>query len=157
MIPSYGKELEMPSNASVLDATSYGWSLSRDGRPAVRCESFPETNTVRVDFADADMLPEGFGKLEDLLSQLNSVDDFSEDRRGLARESYEAGEPKTLTYLRMLNGMSQAQLAERMGTSQAAISRLEAGLQEPRLKTLLRLAEVLSVDMNELSTAFSYE
>jgi predicted transcriptional regulator len=38
-------------------------------------------------------------------------------------------------------GLSQAELAERMGTSQSAIARLERGQTLPSTKTLLRIAE----------------
>jgi len=38
-------------------------------------------------------------------------------------------------------GLSQMELAERMGTSQSAIARLESGQTLPSTKTLLRFAE----------------
>ena len=38
-------------------------------------------------------------------------------------------------------GLSQAELAERVGTSQSAIARLESGRTLPSAKTLLRFAE----------------
>jgi ribosome-binding protein aMBF1 (putative translation factor) len=38
-------------------------------------------------------------------------------------------------------GLSQAELAERMGTSQSAIARLESGQTLPSTKTLLRFAK----------------
>jgi ribosome-binding protein aMBF1 (putative translation factor) len=38
-------------------------------------------------------------------------------------------------------GLSQAELAERMGTSQSAIARLESGRSLPSAKTLIRFAE----------------
>jgi ribosome-binding protein aMBF1 (putative translation factor) len=42
---------------------------------------------------------------------------------------------------RKRTGLSQAELAERMGTSQSAIARLESGQTLPSTKTLLRFAE----------------
>jgi len=45
--------------------------------------------------------------------------------------------------LRRAEGLTQMQLAERMGTTQAAISRLEGGGGAQRLETLLRLAAAL--------------
>jgi predicted transcriptional regulator len=42
---------------------------------------------------------------------------------------------------RLRAGLSQAQLAARMGTSQSAIARLESGQTLPSTKTLLRYAE----------------
>jgi ribosome-binding protein aMBF1 (putative translation factor) len=38
-------------------------------------------------------------------------------------------------------GLSQAELAERMGTSQSAIARIESGRTLPSAKTLIRFAE----------------
>lgn len=48
-----------------------------------------------------------------------------------------------VTY-RAKHELSQADLAARTGLSQPAIARLEAGDVEPKLSTLLRLAEALS-------------
>jgi ribosome-binding protein aMBF1 (putative translation factor) len=42
---------------------------------------------------------------------------------------------------RLRAGLSQVELAERMGTSQSAIARLESGRTLPSAKTLLRFAE----------------
>ena len=42
---------------------------------------------------------------------------------------------------RLRAGLSQAELAERMGTSQSAIARLESGQTLPSTKTLMRFAE----------------
>lgn len=41
-----------------------------------------------------------------------------------------------LTSLRARSGLSQAEVARRMETSQAAIARLEAGKQSPSMRTL---------------------
>jgi predicted transcriptional regulator len=46
-----------------------------------------------------------------------------------------------LVKARMRAGLSQAELAARMGTSQSAIARLESGQTLPSTKTLLRYAE----------------
>ena len=42
---------------------------------------------------------------------------------------------------RIRSGLSQAELALRMGTSQSAVARLEGGKTLPSTKTLLRFAE----------------
>jgi ribosome-binding protein aMBF1 (putative translation factor) len=42
---------------------------------------------------------------------------------------------------RLRAGLSQADLAARMGTSQSTIARLESGMALPSTKTLLRFAE----------------
>jgi predicted transcriptional regulator len=46
-----------------------------------------------------------------------------------------------LIQARLRSGFSQVELAERMGTSQSAIARLESGRRLPSTKTLLRFAE----------------
>jgi transcriptional regulator with XRE-family HTH domain len=45
-----------------------------------------------------------------------------------------------LLRVRLRSGLSQAELASRMGTSQSAIARLESGQTLPSTKTLLRFA-----------------
>ena len=49
--------------------------------------------------------------------------------------------------LRQLRGLSQRQLAERMGTTQSAIARLEGGGVAPSLATLERLAAALDAEL----------
>jgi len=44
-------------------------------------------------------------------------------------------------------GMSQRDLAERCGTTQSAIARLERGGRPPRIDTLLRIADALHCDL----------
>ena len=46
-----------------------------------------------------------------------------------------------LVKARLRAGLSQAELARRMGTSQSAIARLESGQTLPSTKTLLRYAQ----------------
>jgi transcriptional regulator with XRE-family HTH domain len=44
-------------------------------------------------------------------------------------------------------GLSQAELAELVGTTQSAIARLESGGRPPRIDTLRRIAEALDCDL----------
>ena len=48
---------------------------------------------------------------------------------------------RELIAARVRAGFTQAELAERMGTTQSAIARLESGAQMPSVKTLLRFAK----------------
>lgn len=48
-----------------------------------------------------------------------------------------------LTVRRRRLGLSQTEVAARMGTSQSAIARLESGRSDTRLSTLTRYAEAL--------------
>ena len=49
--------------------------------------------------------------------------------------------------LRESRGLSQADLAKRMATSQSAIARLEAGGVDPKIGTLERLSRALQADL----------
>lgn len=48
---------------------------------------------------------------------------------------------------RLAKGLSQRELAERCGTTQSAIARLERGGRPPRIDTLLRIAEALDCEL----------
>ena len=45
-------------------------------------------------------------------------------------------------------GLSQTEVAARMGTSQSAVARLEAGATDVRLSTLLRYAEAIGAQLD---------
>jgi len=48
---------------------------------------------------------------------------------------------------RVAKGFSQRELAERVGTTQSAIARLERGGRPPRIDTLLKIAEALDCEL----------
>jgi predicted transcriptional regulator len=48
---------------------------------------------------------------------------------------------------RVAMNLSQRELAERTGTTQSAIARLERGGRPPRIDTLLRIAEALDCEL----------
>jgi transcriptional regulator with XRE-family HTH domain len=60
--------------------------------------------------------------------------------------AYEIG--RQVRELREAQGLSQTQLASRMGTTQSVIARLEAGGSKPTLRTLERAAAALRVRLN---------
>lgn len=53
--------------------------------------------------------------------------------------------------IRELLGWTQAELAEKIGVAQATISDIEAGRNNPRLTTLIELARVFDMSVDELS------
>ena len=59
----------------------------------------------------------------------------------------------TLIEARKKSGMTQAQLAKKIGTKQSVISRLEIGLANPTLEFLKRLANALN---STLQIRFNY-
>ena len=48
---------------------------------------------------------------------------------------------------RIAQGLSQRELAERVGTTQSAIARLERGGRPPRIDTLLNIADALDCEL----------
>jgi ribosome-binding protein aMBF1 (putative translation factor) len=62
-----------------------------------------------------------------------------------ARQAYEIGE--RVRELREARGLSQKDLAQRMGTTQSVVARLELGGAEPRFETLERVARALDSDL----------
>ncbi len=62
------------------------------------------------------------------------------------REAYEALEEEFALAAQVIEararaGLTQAELAERMGTSQSAVARLESGVGKPSVATLEKLAK----------------
>ena len=58
-----------------------------------------------------------------------------------------AGIADQVAQRRVAMNMSQRELAERTGTTQSAIARLERGGRPPRIDTLLRIAEALDCEL----------
>ena len=58
--------------------------------------------------------------------------------------------PQRLTALLAERGMTQLELTARIGVTRAAMSRYVSGEREPRLVTLVRIAEELEVNVDEL-------
>ena len=57
--------------------------------------------------------------------------------------------------MRLALGLSQAQLAGKVGTSQPQIARIETGSHDPTYDTFDRLAQALGVDIAAVVTAFA--
>ena len=75
---------------------------------------------------------------EELKARLLAHPEVKAEYDALAPEFEIAAE---LVKARLRAGLSQAELARRMGTSQSAVARLESGQTLPTTKTLLRYAE----------------
>lgn len=99
---------------------------------------------------------EGSRPFSEFLSELAESglkEHLADGRKSLAAIGF--AKEGSLKALRLNAGLSQAELATKIGTSQPQVNRLEAGTQEPTLKTLRRISEALSVDMNTLDRAFN--
>jgi transcriptional regulator with XRE-family HTH domain len=68
-------------------------------------------------------------------------------RRGYERAGRTIRLAMEIHELREKRGLSQRELAERLGTTQSAVARLEAGNVSPSLPTLDRVAEALGVEL----------
>ena len=55
-----------------------------------------------------------------------------------------------LKRLRVLNALTQAELAQEAGLTPAAVARIERNEAEPRMTTLRKLAEALGIEPHEL-------
>lgn len=62
-----------------------------------------------------------------------------------ARRAFELGEE--VRHLRDAAGVTQAELARRIGSTQPAVARLEAGGVAPTIETLERIAEALDLEL----------
>ncbi|MHB1552782.1 MAG: helix-turn-helix domain-containing protein [Acidimicrobiales bacterium] len=68
-------------------------------------------------------------------------------RRGYERAGRTIRLAMEIHELREKRGLSQRELAERLGTTQSAVARLEAGNVSPSLPTLDKVAEALGVEL----------
>ncbi len=82
--------------------------------------------------------------LDDYIAEKEAEDPAFREARERLRPQFEFR--KALIGARLAAGLTQRQLAEKMGTSQAAIARLESGTRLPTIDTLYRLAQILGVD-----------
>lgn len=84
---------------------------------------------------------------------MKTLDEYIREREARDpefRAAREASRPqfefqRALILARREAGLTQQELADRIGTTQSAISRLEFGDSWPRVDTLLKLARVLNV------------
>jgi transcriptional regulator with XRE-family HTH domain len=83
-------------------------------------------------------------KLSDYRKELQNNPEYLEARKKL-RASLVLG--NNILRLRLAKGWSQAELAERVGTQQANISRIESGLGNPTFGFLEKLAEALETEL----------
>lgn len=117
-----------------------------------------ETNTQPAKLfrfeARADSLFERDGdSIDDFIAELSQDAAFENELRAARHRrafDLEAREGKTLKVLRLSRGMSQAELAVRIGMKQPHIARIERGHNCPTWQTCRRLAEALGVDLNTL-------
>lgn len=98
--------------------------------------------------------------LDDLLGSLQGDLELQaamhDARREMASTLY-SDEPKSLSALRLRSGLSQAQLASLMQTSQPYIARIEAGVTDPGTEVISRIADALGVSETEAFLAVRHQ
>jgi transcriptional regulator with XRE-family HTH domain len=73
---------------------------------------------------------------------------LSEDGRAAYEDEARGSAYRAMVYqLRMEAGLTQAELAGRMGTTQSAVARMEGGGVRPTLETLEKLASAVGGDL----------
>ena len=91
----------------------------------------------------------GTVSLDSLLSEFEADHEMSEhlaDARKTLSETLYSDEPHTFSALRLKAGLSQLQLAQKVGTSQSYVARIEAGQTDPGTDQIARIAEALAAD-----------
>lgn len=101
----------------------------------------------------------GFRTIEDLVREREATPDgragMAEARADLAAHLRSRNLPLSLNQLRLARGLSQAQLADRMGTSQPHIARIESGREDVQVSTLFKVAEALETEPRKVFEAFA--
>jgi ribosome-binding protein aMBF1 (putative translation factor) len=124
-------------------------------------QSSPSSNTKIVKFIEQEVtpksiIPEGFTSTESFIERISKkipdgVAKLQEARNKIAQTHY--AEHASFSSLRLRAGMSQRELSKKVGTSQAHISKIEQGINDPSLSTLRKLSKALNVSIDELSEA----
>lgn len=83
-------------------------------------------------------------KYTDFIREIENSPEYTEGKEAL-RLHFALGD--AVIRARIKRGWSQAELAERVGTRQANISRIEAGLANPTLNLVQRIIRVLDLDI----------
>jgi len=136
-------ELSPPTETSPVNSPLTGEQKSASTLPATGV-------VIHTSFEPAlAPLPAGFSDIDDFIDELEQEqrgrEDMADSRRWLADEFYQRDE--TLASLRLQAGLSQAQLADKLSTSQSQVAKLESGRHDPQLTTLERLSKFLGVDL----------
>jgi DNA-binding XRE family transcriptional regulator len=105
-------------------------------------------------------IPPGYKTIDEIVAKYERDPAMQKELRAGRRwvaDTVLAGKPVTMRILRLRKGLSQAQLAEAIGTQQPHIARIENGQADMRLETCRRIAQALGVDLNTLDQALRSE
>jgi DNA-binding XRE family transcriptional regulator len=91
--------------------------------------------------------------IDDLIVNLSQEYDLTSDL-SQARQWLANGLPESLSQLRLSKGLSQAELAKKVGLRQPNISAIEAGKRRPEYDTARKIADVLTISTDDFYVAF---
>lgn len=101
-------------------------------------------------------VPPKYTSITDVVNELESTEEGRvgmEDARKWVAGTFHSDDGMTLRTLRLKRGWSQIHLADKLGTSQSHIARLERGTENVYIQTCRRLCDVFHIDMNTLDQA----
>ena len=151
MTPTTAQHAESFELTKSFEATGH----ARVPEPALSTRQVPVLRVINLDSVKLPM-PAGYESLEDVIAEFERDPEFRKEMRNARAwmaDTVMRGEAITLRTLRLRQGMSQAQLAESIGTQQPHIARIERGHTDLRLETCRKLAVSLGVDLNTLDQA----
>jgi len=94
-----------------------------------------------------DALPSGAVEIDDYVAQLEQDPairvELEQARQEIRATIYGTDDPSSIRSLRLSKGLSQARLADAIGSTQAHIARIEAGHTNLHVQTIVRLARAL--------------
>lgn len=76
-----------------------------------------------------------------------------EEGRQWVADTFYGEDGDTVRSLRLRKGWSQTRLAEKLGTSQSHVARIERGTENLTIETCRKLSQALEIDMNALDQA----
>lgn len=104
--------------------------------------------------------PEKYSKIGDLVEKWELDDERHtalKEARGWIADTFNSQDGDTIRTIRLHKGLSQAQLALEIGTSQPHIYRIERGTENISIETCRKLCRALEIDMNSLNRALEYQ
>lgn len=138
---------------SAVTSADVSWLIGPQSSPT----STRPSEVVHAEFAAPRPLPlPATCSLDHLVARTEAVPDraaaLRSARARLAEELTEH-KPLGLSRLRLRAGLSQAQLAQQAGTSQAHVARIESGKNDPGTSVVARIASALGVSETEAFVA----
>lgn len=116
------------------------------------------TNIIQVEVKPLPIPVKNSVSIDDLVNEFESDKEIanllSKSRKRFSEAIY-VNKPETLSKLRLSAGLSQDQLAQKSGTSQSHIAKIESARNDPGTDVIQKIAKALSVDPARVFNAIS--